>query len=99
MLNRLKVHHLISNDVTNFHHFNVLFGILNVPSELGAKVKASPSKLRVFPSADETVDKLFFGDRLNRFCSLFESNRREVGRFIFNDDFSMVRFFLAREPA
>jgi hypothetical protein len=57
MLNRLEVHHVISTDVTKVHHFNLLFGILDIPSELGAKVKASPSRLRVFPFADEAVDE------------------------------------------
>ena len=100
MLNRLEVHHVISNDVTKVYHFNLLFGILDIPSELGAKVKASPSRLRVFPSADEAVDESFFGDRLDRFCFLFETNRPEAcerlkaGRFPFNDDSSMVVFFL-----
>ena len=94
------MHHIISNDVTKVHHFNLLFGILDIPSELGAKVKASPSRLRVFPSADEAADGSFFGDRLDRFCFLFETNRPEAcerlkaGRFPFNDDSSMVVFFL-----
>ncbi len=46
-----------------------------IPSELARKVKSSPSGLRVFPSAEEAVNETFFGDRLDRFCSLFESIR------------------------
>jgi hypothetical protein len=34
MLNRLEVHHLISNDVTKVQYFNLLFGILDIPFEL-----------------------------------------------------------------
>ena len=105
MLNRLEVHHVISDGVTNIHHFNLLFGILDIPSELARKVKSSPSRLRVFPSAEEAVNETFFGDRLDRFCSLFESSRQgahellKAGRFPFNEDSSMVTFFLARGPA
>ncbi len=72
MLNRLEVHH-----VTNIHHFNLLFGKLDIPSELARKVKSSPSRHRVFPSVEEAVNETFFGDRLNRFCSLFEGYRQK----------------------
>ncbi len=78
MLNRLEVPHVISNDVTKVHHFNLLFTILDISSVLGAKVKASPSNLHVLPSADETVDESFFGDRSDRFCFLLETNRPEA---------------------
>lgn len=104
MLNRLEVHHVISDGVTNIHHFNLLFGILDIPSELARKVKSSPSRLRVFPSAEEAVNETFFGDRLDRFCSLFESSRQgahellKAGRFPFNGDSSMVTFFLRVDP-
>ncbi len=104
MLNHLEEHHVISNDVTKVHHFNLLFGMLDISSEVGAKKKASPSRLRVFPSADEAVDESFIGDRLDRFCLSFESNRREaselikVSRFPFKDDSSMVMFFLRMDP-
>ncbi len=92
MLNRIEVQHVISNDITNVHHFNLLFGILAIAPELGAKVKASPSGLRVFPFADEAANESFFSDRLDRFCSLFEIYIREAsellttGRFSFNAD-------------
>ncbi len=75
MLNRFEVHHVISDGVTNIHHLNLMFGILDIPFELARKVKPSPSRLSVFPSAEEAVNETFFGDRLDLFCSLFESNR------------------------
>ena len=49
---------------------------------------------------EEAAKEAFFGDRLDHFCSLFESNRREAselleaGRFTFNENSSMVIFFL-----
>jgi hypothetical protein len=104
MLTHLEVHHFISNDVTNVHTFSLLFGIREIPSELGAKVKASPSNLRVFPTPEEAAKSSFFGDRLDHFCSLFESNRREAsellqaGRFQFNANSSLVKFFLRVNP-
>jgi hypothetical protein len=78
MLSRLEVHHVISNDVTDVHTFTLLFGIREMPSGLGAKVNASPSSLRVFATPEEAANETFFGDRLDHFCSLFESNRREA---------------------
>ncbi len=41
---------VLSNDVTSVHNFSLLFGIREIPSELGAKVKASPSSL---PGVDQ----------------------------------------------
>ncbi len=104
MLNHLEVHHVISDGVTNIHHFNLLFGILDIPPELARKVKSSPSRLRVFPSAKEAVNETFFGDRLDQFFSLFESSRQaayellKAGRFPFNEDSSMITFFLRVDP-
>ena len=104
MLTRLEVHHVISNDVTNVHNFSLLFGIREIPSELGTKVKATPSSLRVFATPGEAGNESFFGDRLDHNCSLFESNRREAselleaGRFTFNADSSMVIFYLRVQP-
>jgi hypothetical protein len=104
MLNRLEVHHVISDGVTNIHHINLRFGILDIPSELARKVKSSLSRLRVFPTVEEAVNETFFGDRLDRFCSLFESSRQaayellKVGRFPFNEDSSMVTIFLRVDP-
>ena len=100
MLTHLEVHHVISNDVTDVHTFSLFFGIREIPSELGAKVKASPSSLRVFATPDEAAHESCFGDRLDHFCSLFESNRRQAsklpkaGLFTFNANSSMVIFFL-----
>jgi hypothetical protein len=59
----LEVHHVFSNDVTKVHTFSLPFGIRKIPSELGAKVKPSPSSLRVFPTAKEAAIESFFGDR------------------------------------
>jgi hypothetical protein len=100
MLTRLEVHRVLSNDVTSVHDFSLLFGIREIPSELGAKVKASPSSLRVFATPEEATYESFWGDRLDYFCSLFESNRREAsellkaGRFTFNANSSLIIFFL-----
>jgi hypothetical protein len=74
MPTHLEVYHVISDDITKVHTFNLLFGIREIPSKLDAKVKASPSRLRVFPTAEEAAKESFFGDRLDRFCSLFDSN-------------------------
>jgi hypothetical protein len=58
----------------------------------------------VFATHEEAANQSCFGDRLNHFCSLLESNRREAselleaGRFKFEENSSMVVFFLAREP-
>ena len=76
MLTRLEVHHVLSNDVTSVHSFSLLFGIRKILSELGAKVKASPSSFRVFATPEEASNESFFDDQLDHFCSLFESNRR-----------------------
>jgi len=102
MLTHLEVHNVIYDDVTNVHIFSLLFDIREIPPELGVKVKTFPSRLRVFPTAEEAAKEPFFGDRLGRFCSLFKSNRREAsqllkaGRFMFNAESLMVVFFLAR---
>ncbi len=53
MLTRLEVHYVISNDLTNVPNFSLLFGIREIPSELGLKAKASPSSLRVFAPPEE----------------------------------------------
>ncbi len=48
--------------------------------------------------------KHYFGDRLDNFCSLFESNRWEASelleadRFTFNENSSMAIFFLRVSP-
>ena len=92
--------YVISNDVTNVYTFSLLFGIHEILSKLGAKVKASPSSLGVFVTPDETANKSFLGDRLDHFCSLFESNGQgalellETGRFTFNANSLMLVFFL-----
>jgi hypothetical protein len=78
MLTPLEVHHDIFYDVTNMHTSSLLFGIRKITSQLGAKLKASPSSRRVFPTPKEAAKEKFFGDRLYRFCSLFESKRREA---------------------
>jgi hypothetical protein len=104
MLTRLEVHHVISDDVTNVHNFSLLFGVREIPSELGLKVKASPSSLRVFATPEEAANESYFGDRLDHFCSLLESNRREAselleaGRFTFKENSSLVIFFLRVDP-
>jgi len=104
MLTRLEVHRVISTDVTSVHNFSLLFGIHEISSELGAKIKASPSSLRVFATPEEAANKTCLGDLLDHFCSLFESNRREAskllkaGRFTFNANSSMVIFFLRVHP-
>ena len=67
MLTRLEVHHVLSNDVTSVHNFSLLFGIREIPLELGAKVKASPSSLCVFANPEEAANKSFFGDRFDHF--------------------------------
>ncbi len=104
MLTCLQVHHVISDDVKNVHKFSLFFGIREIPSELGLKVKASPSSLRVFATPEEAANEAYFGDRLDHFCSLLESNRREAsellegGRFTFKENSSMVIFFLRVNP-
>jgi hypothetical protein len=86
------------------HNFSLLFGVREIPSELGLKVKASPSSLRVFATPVEAANKSYFGDRLDHFCSLLESNRREAsellvaGRFTFKENSSMVISFLRMNP-
>jgi hypothetical protein len=104
MPTRLEVHHVNSNDVTNVRTFYLLFGIREIPSELDVEVKASPSSLRVLATLEEAADEAFFGDRLDLFCSLFESNRRKAlellkaSRFTFNTNSSMFIFFLRVHP-
>jgi hypothetical protein len=78
MLTHHEVHHDIFVDVTNVHTFSLLFGIREIPSELGAKKKVAPLCFRVFVTPEEAANESFFGDRLDHFCSLFESNRREA---------------------
>jgi hypothetical protein len=68
MLTRLLVHHVISDDVTNVHNFSLLFGVREIPSVLGFKVKASPSSLRVFATREEAANKSYVRDRLDHFC-------------------------------
>ena len=55
MLTYLEVNTVISDDVTKMHTFSLIIGIRKIPSELGAKVKASPSSLRVFLTAEEVA--------------------------------------------
>jgi hypothetical protein len=55
ILSHLEVHHVISDDVTKVHTFSLLFGIRGILFELGAKVKASPSRLHLFPTAEEAA--------------------------------------------
>ena len=104
MLTHLEVHHVISDNVTKVHTFSFLFGIREIPSELGAKVKASISRLHAFPTANEAAKESSFGDRLDYFCSLFESNRHEAskllkaGCYTFNTESSMVVFFMRVDP-
>jgi hypothetical protein len=104
MLTRLEVNHVITDDVTNVHNFSLLFGVREIPLELGLKVKASPSSLRVFPTPEEAANKSYFGDRLDHFCSLLGSNRQEAaellqaGRFTFKENSSLVIFFLRVDP-
>ena len=59
MLTHLEVQHVISNDVTKVHTFSLLFGIRKIPSELGVKVKASPSSLRVIATPEEDANESF----------------------------------------
>ena len=100
----VEVHHFISDDVTNVHNFSLLFGIREIPSELGLNVKAPPSSLRVFATPEEAVDEAYFGNRLDDFCSLLKSSRREAselleaGRFTFRENSSMVLFLLRVSP-
>ena len=56
MLTRREVHHVISDDVTNAHNFSLLFGIREIPSLLGLKVKASLSSLRLFATPEEDAN-------------------------------------------
>jgi hypothetical protein len=104
MLTRLEVRHVISDDITNVHNFSLLFGVRKIPSKLGLRVKAPHSSLRVFATPEEAANKSYFGDRLDHYCSLLESNRREAselleaGHFKSKESSSMVIFFLAREP-
>jgi hypothetical protein len=60
MLTRLEVHHVISDDVTNVHNFSLLFGIREIPSELGLKVKAPLSSLRVFATLEEAANEAYW---------------------------------------
>jgi hypothetical protein len=62
MLTRLEVHHIISDDITNVHNFSLLVGIREIPSELGLKIKTSPSSLRVFATPEEAANEAFLGD-------------------------------------
>jgi hypothetical protein len=78
ILTHLDVHHVISDDVTKVHNFSLLSGIREIPSGLGLKVKASPSRLHVFATPEEAANEAYFGDRLDHFGSLLESNRREA---------------------
>ena len=64
MLTRLEVHYVISDDITNVQNSSLLFGIREILSELGLKVKASPSSLRVFANPEEAANESYFGDRL-----------------------------------
>ncbi len=104
MLTRLEVHHVISDDVTNVHNFSLLFGVREISSKLGLKVKASPSSLRVFATPEEAANQSYFDDRLDHFCFLLESNRREAselleaGRVNLKENSSMVIFFLRVNP-
>jgi len=68
MFTRLEVHRDFSNDVTNVYTFILLFGIREIPPELGAKVKASPSCLRVFATPEEAANESFW---------------RSIGSFLF----------------
>jgi hypothetical protein len=58
----------------------------------------------VFATPKEAANDSYFGDRLDHFCSLLESNRREAselleaGRFKFKENSSMVIFFLRVNP-
>jgi hypothetical protein len=93
-------YHVISDDVTNVHNFSLLFGIREIPLELGLKVKASPSSLCVFATPEEAANESYFGDRLDHFCFLLESNRREASElleaccFTFKENSSMFIFSL-----
>ena len=59
MLTRSEVHHVVCDDVTNVHNFSLLFGIREIPSELGLIVKASPSSLRMFATPEEAANEAF----------------------------------------
>ena len=82
---------------------NLPFNML-IPSELGLKVKASPSSLSVSATHEDAANESYFGDRLDHFCSLLKSNRREAsellkaGRFTFKEKSLMVIFFLRVNP-
>ena len=67
MLTRIEVHHANFDDVSNVHNFSLLFGIREIPSELGLKVKASPSSLRLFVTLEEAANEAYLGDRLDHF--------------------------------
>ena len=69
MLTRLEVHHVIFDDVTKVHNFSLLFGIREIALELGLKVKASPSSLRVFATPEEDANESDFGDRVDNLRS------------------------------
>ena len=100
MITRLEVHHAISKDVTNVYEFSLLSGIRDIPAQLASKVKASIESLRVFPSPAEASKDIYFGDRLDDFCSLLVANRSEAvallkaGHFNFNEDSTMLVFHL-----
>ena len=66
----IQVHHVLSNDVTSVHNFSLLFGINEIPLELGAKVKVFPSSLRVFAIPEEAANESCFGDRLDQILFL-----------------------------
>jgi hypothetical protein len=97
---RLQVRHSISKDVTKVYEVSFLFGIRDIPSQVASKVKASPKRLRMFPSFAEASNDICFGDRMDQFFSLFNNNREhasellKVGCFSFNDDSLVVMFYL-----
>ena len=55
MLIRLEVHHEYFYEDTKVYNFTFLFGIREIPPELGAKVKSFPSSHCAFPYTEEAA--------------------------------------------
>ena len=103
MLTRLKVHHVLSNDVTSVHSFSLLFGIREIPSELGAKVKGSPSSLRVFVTPEEAANESFLAIDWIIFVPYLKAidaklKATESGSFYLPSQFFDRHIFIARAP-